>query len=144
MSLRRLLLTAFLVLLTTGCVCMPTRISDAPMDPDEQQRLQATMAEVGTWRVSGFEDRRGNHDPDPGGELLYVFRDDGTGTYDQTMLGTRRTNDFLWELDGRNLLLHMDRGGRTSTFRVDAFDDTSMRWFNYLDSGYFLMEPHKE
>lgn len=135
-----LLLLLLLLVFATSCVCMPTRITDAPMDPAEQEQLATTMAAVGTWQVAGFEDRRGNYDPDPGGELIYTFRDDGTGTYDQNAYGVRGTNNFQWELEGRNLRLHMERGNRTSTFRVDEFDDTSMRWFNYLDSGYFIME----
>ncbi len=134
-------LALFLMVGLVGCICMPTRVTEAPLSPQEEERLAATLASVGTWHVVGFEDRRGNPDDDPMGDLIYHFEADGTGYYDQDVMGVSGRNDFDWELEGANLQLHMQRGSRTSTFRVDEFDENGMRWFNYLDSGYFLLEP---
>jgi hypothetical protein len=136
-TLPRVNLLAILTLvLVTGCICFPTRITDAPLPPDEEARLAELL--VGTWSIKAMEDRRGNVESETQ-SFIYTFRDDGTGQYDQRAYGVRGQNPFEWRLEGRNLLLSMERGGRTTTFRVDEYEVHSMRWFNYLDSGYFHM-----
>lgn len=129
--------SALFVLTLVGCICWPTRVEDAPLAPEEESRLEALL--VGTWSAAAFEDRRGNIDENDPEHFLYHFQEDGTGRYDQNYMVTGR-NPFRWELRGRNIHLFMERGGRESVWRIDEYNQDSMRWFNYFDSGYFLME----
>ena len=135
-----LILGASLLLSVSACICWPTRVTEAPLPPEEEEELRQTL--IGVWYADAFENRRGTIDYNEPHHFIYHFNEDGTGRYDQNYV-VQGQNDFQWELKGRNLHVVMDRGGTESVWRIDDYSETDMRWFNYFDSGYFLMKRQK-
>ncbi|MFU8806270.1 MAG: hypothetical protein ACNA8W_20840 [Bradymonadaceae bacterium] len=77
--------------------------------------------------------------------ITYLFHENGTGQYDQIvgLPGADGSNPFHWELQGRNLVLQMEKGGKTVTYRVDHWADQKMIWYNYFRSENFYLARTK-
>lgn len=118
-----------------------TPVEEAPLAEEKQQALKETM--VGTWRhvatvKNGEREPAGTEDS----VIQWTFREGGSCTFRQEIpsVGMSETRITDWHLEGRNLVLEGDSGGRTTYYRVDDWDDDQMKWFNYEMSNTFVLE----
>lgn len=127
-----------------GCATS-TPVEEAPLAEEKKQALKKTLA--GTWRhVATVK----NGEREPAGTensvIQWTFRSDGSCTFRQEIpsVGMSETRITDWHLEGRNLVLEGDSGGRTTYYRVDEWDDDQMKWFNYETSDTFVLERVEE
>ncbi|MGM0556349.1 MAG: lipocalin family protein [Myxococcota bacterium] len=134
----KLLSTVCAVLALALCVSAcsnSTPVQDEPLPEAEQQDLQCTL--LGKWKHTHIDG-----DPVEYADIAWTFRPDGTGVYDQTVrvTGQRGANPFTWRLEGRNIYLELEKGGRTAVYRADKWTDGQMKWFNYRLSDKYTVQ----
>ncbi len=134
-------LMAAVALLVSACASS-TPVTDAPLETSELRELRQTM--IGTWEHTHIEDG-GEREPMESTEVTYTFREDGTGVYHQVVksVGMENENPFKWQLEGRNIRLDLEKGGKTTYFRAEKWESDEMKWFNYMMSDHYIVQKQQ-
>lgn len=122
-----------------------TPIEEAPLPAEEQRDLRNTL--VGTWGLEVVTRTRGGEAQEQKSQMKWTFNRDGTGKFVQKiaenvpyMGGQKKTGEFEWKLEGRNLILHKNNEN-PKYFLVESWRDDQMEWFNYEESNWFFLYP---
>lgn len=129
---------AVLLSLCAGCAAS-TPVEDAPLAEERQKKLHQTL--VGTWEHTHIVDKKGNREPVETATITWSFKEDGTGAYHQKVpsMSMNKMNSFHWHLEGRNIVLELDKGGRKTYYRAESWSPQQMRWFNYTQSNHYVV-----
>lgn len=125
-----------------GCSGASTSVVSSPLTTEKLNDLHCTME--GTWTLRTIDGK----DMGAMTDQRWVFRGKGSGEYQQRR-GTNALmsaavyegdNPFTWRLDGANLILNLEKGSRTTVYRVDEWSQQEMTWFNYTLSDSYRLE----